>query len=727
MLDLVRRKDAALNDAIEELNQVYINCDSDINLAFSSLSSDESNWIDAELDKCLDRRYYLENYHVIVNEHGVAQTLHPFWDHQEIVYEAVEEEFAENGCCLIIVLKPRQTGISVWTAASMFHRTIFTPQMYTMLIAHDGDASNNLYKMCENAYQNLPWWMRPSRQYNREGDFTEFQEPNEKIRITRPGLGSRIAINHAQRMTGVGIGRTLRSFHGSEVSRWPNAEVFTGDIEPTMNAVDEYGVLESTGWGRNGLFYSHWRGSIDGDTGWRAVFIPVYKVRKYVDMGRRFMPKHEAITLTEEERKFTAKILREDGFEIQPEFWAWRRKRTRAAIRSTGAPWAHYESYPITPEEAFQSSGVCAFDKTSLSEQSQKNVCRPLWAGEISLVNMAAKTINTDLIREVGDDEILPPRKSEKSGMKRDRLHIWAFPEPGEIYYLAGDAALGVPDGDFSVCEVMKIGQGTDKDEQVAEWWGHCPPKEFAAIGAALGILYGTSNIPAEIAVEYKGPGITTGDALVDMDYPTLYRGRHKDRFQNQLKPFVHWDTNLKTRDQIIAETNAALLSDTVIIHSAELIDEMYDFGSMDEGFRFEGQGNKDDGVMSFMICLYCGRESYITLKTPSSGSGRVPVGSTSDINVYGVFDTVNRQRGQYTKRSEAEEIVNGKQGWTVRPVLICQANTLYSPIYDARGAEHRLRFEHGMAADEILPDIVHPYRGLMDSEIKREVPDEEW
>ena len=731
MLDLIQRKDPTLNDAIEELNRPLALCDNNISLAWNSLSQDETDWIDTELDRCIDpetgMRYYLENYHCIEDEHGIVHTLYPFWDHQEMVYEAVQEEFEKYGSCLIIVLKPRQTGISTWTAASMFHRTIFTPQMRTLLIAQDGDTSNNLYKMCEGAYQNLPWWMRPDRQYKREGDYIEFQEPDERIRLTRPGLGSRLTINHAQRLTGVSIGRTVRSFHGSEASRWPNPEVFTGDIEPTMNAEDEYGVLESTGWGRNGFFYNHWVGSVAGDTDWRALFIPVYKVRKYIDLGHKYVKRAGGFELNVEERKFTERVSREEKYDIPDEFWAWRRAKVRASVRSTGAPWAHYESYPITPEEAFQSSGVCAFDRTALSEQMTRNVCKPIFAGEIMLESLPARLINTANIREVGDDEILHPRKSENNQLKRDRLYIWAMPEPGGKYYIALDSALGVPDGDYSVAQVIKIGLGTDPDEQVAEWWGHVPPKEFANIGAALGIFYADSDGPAEVAVEYKGPGITTGDAMFEMDYPTLYRGRHKDRFQNQLRAFVHWDTNTKTRDLIIAETNSGLLADNIIIHSRDLIDEMYDFGSLDSGVRFEGQGNHDDGILAFMICLYCAREAVAGLKTSSKTVGSAPCGR-HDINQYAAVDECGRQRGQYNTQGEAAEVIKDKKGWKVRPVLICQANTLYSPIYDARGAEHKLRFKHGLSSSEILPDVVHPYRSAMQTEMEGSVSaDDDW
>src|ERR1035441_4490198 len=178
------------------------------------------------------------------------------------------------------------------------------------------------------------------------------------------------------------------------------------------------------------------------------------------------------------------------------------------------------------------------------------------------------------------------------------------------------DSALGVPDGDYSVAEVFRLGIGREPDTQVAEWWGHAPPHEFARIGAALGYWY-------------QGPGITTGDKIrEELDYPVLYRPKYKDRINNQFTPHVHWVTNIKTRDLIITEMNEALLSNSVLLRSETLVDEMFDFGTMDKGgasssVRYQGQGNFDDGVMAAQICLYCLRETNAQSRMASTEIGR--------------------------------------------------------------------------------------------------------
>lgn len=1096
----VVRKDASLNDAISYLDDVYLRAGNNVQVAISMLNDSELSFIYDETEQCLDLRYYLENYHCIRDEHGNWKSFYPWFEYQEILYEAIQEEWAENGYCKIIVLKPRQSGISTWTAASMFHRTIFNPHMYTMLVGQNADTSEHIYGMSMNAYDALPWWMRPEYMYKTKGDEIVFQRENEGMRTVNPGLGSILKCSNAQKMSGVAIGRSLQSLHAclteknlilrpdgtvdsirdahvgtqvmtdkgpamvtaysarpakdiytgaengyqiipwsnsafpiegtgnhkilcvtsqplrviekraarkgekkngvfsnpemvelrsitkkhsvaipireitnngqipppvvmpmrpqgggkisewtpptsakdigfavglflaegyvnkrvsicldrdeqhladrfakaigvpygkvvcrpdsrsttyhfygsalgqwfkknvgeiddkkipswmwglgrealaacvegmilgdghvplsarrttfcttraqmavgirdavlslghgyggvisreaghhygrncqkiyrvdwcfkvdkslrqeygwaqceqtvkkdyghwhysadrryvylnirkisrvtvgtvydievdtedhtfllpsavthnSEASRWPDDGMFESDIKPSMNARDTYSIIESTGYGRQGFFYDHWRGSLEGETGYRGVFIPVYRSRKYyLPFNRRDAVKNATLrngfSLMDDEEKFNARVVKEEKFEIPKEFWHFHRKGMRAA-KSANAKAGFIESYPLTPAQAFQASGICAFDRESLEKQEMKYVCKPIYAGEISLGSDGV-TPNTDAIFEVADDEILPKRKGDRPSK---RLHIWEFPASGETFYVSGDVALGVANGDFSVAEVFRSGTGTQPDVQVAEWWGHCPPQDFAKIMIALGYWYNG----AELAVEYMKDGITTGDKLVEMDYPALYRERFKDRPGGAYKQYFHFTTNEKTRSSIIASMNEALLYQNrngdpgVILRSEELLDEMTDFGSI--GGKMEGQGNHDDGAISSMIGLYCMRETTVHLKG-SANDGQRSEGDVGDINVYGVFDNLMRQRGQYQSKDAALGVIVDKRGWTVQPILICKANTIWSPIYDGNGPEHKLRFQYGMSGDEITPSLVSTFK----------------
>ena len=692
----VPRRNPDLNDAIEVLQDHFLNCGQDIGRAWAELPRDGLTFIESEIGKAMDLRYYLENYHLIKTEHGQQKTLYPFWDHQEILYDAMQEEWAAHGYCRVIVLKPRQTGISVWTAASMLHRTMFTPHCFTMIVAQNDDTSEYIYQMSLNAYANLPWWLKPEWMYKTKNGGIEFQRSDEKERMVDPGLGSGLQVSAATKTSGVAIGRSIRALHGSEVSRWPNDEVYEGDIKPSMNARDTYQVFESTGFGRQGLFYDEWCAAEEGKSDMRAVWIPVYKVKKYYTPIEN-MP--ETFELADDERNFNARVKKEQHFEIPDTFWDFRRNRMRSAKRK-GKKAGFLESYPLSPTEAFQSSGLCAYDRDSLEWQEMNCVRKPLYAGEINLMSMEPPRVNTDDIMPVADDEILPRRKSGRGGK---RFRIWEMPEANSTYYVSDDVALG-NGGDYSVANVFRAGVGMEPDTQVATWWGWIPPKKFAHVVAAIGLFYNN----AEIANEYMKDGITTGNELRDLDYPNLYRPQWKDKITNQASNYLHFVTNSKTRDEIIGCMNEALLDHTVILRDADLLDEMIDFASMEDGGRSEGQGNHDDGPMTAMIGLYCMRETTKHLKTSASTE---KTRDTGELHVYGVYDNIMRQRGQYNTQAEADKMIKDKAGWQVKPILVCNANTLFSPIFDAMGAERDLHLRHGVHSTEITPDLVWAYK----------------
>lgn len=717
----------SLNLAIETLDEVYSRAGNKAQDAWQMLTHEQNAFIRYEIEQSLDLRYYLENYHCIQDENGNWKSFYPWFEYQEILYEAMQEEWEEHGYCKIIALKPRQSGISTWTAAAMFHRTIFMPHSYSMIVGQNGDTSEHLYNMSINAYHSLPWWMKPEYMYKTKGEEIVFQREDEMVRSVNPGLGSILRCSNAMKMAGVAIGRSLRNLHASEVSRWPDDGMFEADIKPSMNATDTLAILESTGFGRQGFFYEHWRGSVEGDTGYRAVFIPVYRSKKYYLPFSKKSPEknaalRDAFTLNEEEEKFNARVEREEKFTVPKEFWHFHRKGMLAAKRGN-AKAGFIESYPLTPQQAFQASGICAFDRDELEYQQLIYQCKPIFAGEISLAH-DNKTPNTDAIFQVADDEVLPTRKGNRSAK---RLHIWAFPEPGRTYYVGSDTALGVENGDYSQASVWLAGEGTAADELVATWWGHCPPAEFARINMALGYWYND----AEIGTEYQGPGISTGDKLIELDYPTLYRERMKDRPGGAYKHYFHFVTNTKTRDVIISTMNEALLyrnragEPGIIIHDEGMLDEMTDFGSL--GGRMEGQGNNDDSVFGGMIGLYCMRETTTHLKGSANDDGRSSE-HVGDLNVYVVYDHLQRQRGQYQDKKIAIEVARGKTGWNVQPMLICKANTLYSPIHDdPKSPEYRLRMQFGVPANDITPGLVSSFKSAMSEVSVGSSTDPDW
>lgn len=712
----LHRKDPLLNEALIALDGRLAEAkkmlpkavvEEQIAAAWTLLSPVELDFVKGEIAQCIDDRvYYLGNYHVIQPEQGILTCLNPLYNHQEMVEDALQKCIEEDGQARIIVLKPRQSGLTEYCNGCMCWRTFFVPYAYTISVAQAPDVAAHIQRKINIAYDHLPWWMRPERQYHTKGEFMEYGRKDMSLRSADPGLGAVFVTTHAMRETGVAIGRTVRSAHFSEVSRWPSGEVYTGDIEPSMNAPDTIAFIESTAFGNEGFYYNMWEEAMEGDSDWTPVFLAAYRAKKY---SLPIKPSQRPFVLTDIEKKFTEKVKIEEHFQISDEFWNWRRRRVKSSIKRTGFAYAHWESYPITPQEAFQSSGQGAFPRHKLDEQQQSNVCKPLWVGEIGYqgMNAAPKLYLNEMLDANGEYKDIALERRELT----NRLYVWEQPRANAAYYLGSDVGDGNLGSDFSVCEVLRAGFGNEPDVQVAEWVGYEPPLAFAKIVYALGMWYNQ----CEIGVEYAKEGMTTANALMnDLQYPNLYRPRHADRPGKQLANYVHWQTTSKTKPGLLVRMNETLLEDLIVVKSQYVLDELR--RCVKDGITFSGLGGHDDAAVSLCIALYCLRETMPELRVQAS-SGEAPsttpergARASAGACVYGIYDEFFRLRAQTQDLSKAQKVVEEHPGWDVKKIPISKANTAYSPIFNGRGIENELYRQEGVDPTQITPGLVTQY-----------------
>ena len=314
---------------------------------------------------------------------------------------------------------------------------------------------------------------------------------------------------------------------------------------------------------------------------------------------------------------------------------------------------------------------------------------------------------------------------------------------------------------DFSCAQVLKIGHGTLPTVQVARWHGYCNPSHLAKIIAALGYWYHN----AEIAVEYQQAGITTANELLwSLDYPNIYRWKTLDKIAGTNTIHVHWLTNSRTREDAINRINEGLLDGNLILRDQLLIEEMRNFGRLDGESRAEGFEDTDDAVMALAITMGAMRQ---TIQSTADAQGQ---SSASHLMpklpvILGLYNQFSQQMGQFDSEEKAVTFLqkmakehNGKlekvdhtpvppplanpiamtkaqaidpakpwakspirytltlagQVLTLREIMVMQANTPYSPIYDRVGAEHELHFKHGVPAREITPELVTRYREML-------------
>jgi hypothetical protein len=598
----VRRQDPHLQEVLDLLDARYEEAEGVVEAAYSMLSPFELNFVDEEIAKCLDFRYYAENYHVINSKHDGFITLYPFWDSQEIFYSKIVEIQKTGKPVKIIVLKARQLGLSTINEALLFHHTIFTEGCNSLVVAQDPGQADYLFEMSRFAYDSLPWWMRPESRYESKGRYIHFDRRDDMLRQTRPGLRSAIYVEAANKMTGVAVGKAITCCHLSELSLWPEAKVLAEQLFPTLSgSPGQIAIMESTARGRNNFWYDFWQAAWHGKVDWTPVFIEFFRVKKY----SRTIPVNVNFERTADEQSLANKVKETTDIALTDEQLYWRREEMQVfSSLNRGDDSKFFQEYPgASWLEAFQGSGICAFNKKKLQHILESTCSPPIFYGEIELGQGREGIPNVPQVKLKRLPKGNPPPPAEQYG---SRLYVWEEPQPGETYYIAGDVAHGVFGGDYSCAQIIKVGTGMRPDEQVAEWHGWINPTPYGGVLAALGYWYNT----AQIAVECNDVGQSTNAQIMRvLEYPNLFRWKHYDKIKNFISDFLGWYTNVKTRDLIIAKFREYIDDNMIIIRSEELVNECLDFSSDDDG-RFEGQSTNDDRVFAMMICVFCAHDS---------------------------------------------------------------------------------------------------------------------
>jgi hypothetical protein len=597
----IPRKDRTLDEAIRVLDGRLDEAEGDINHAYMLLSKYELAFIDEEIAKCLNFRYYAENYHVINSKHKGIITLFPFFESQEIFYEKIVEIQASGKPVQVIVLKARQLGLSTINEALILHKTVFNEACNSLIVAQDPSQADYLFNMSRMAYDSLPWWMRPEARYESKGRYLEFDRRDDMMRMTKPGLRSMILVEAANKMSGVGVGKAFKAAHLSELSLWPAAKALSEQLFPALsNTPDQIAVMESTARGRDNFWYDIWKDSWEGRVPWTPIFIEFFRLKQYsipVTAGAKFVREKEEDALAN-------KVLETTGIELTDGQLNWRRTQMQLSrTLNRGDDSSFYQEYPGSSwMEAFQGSGICAFNKRKLQLILESTCAPPTSYGEIELTqDKAGKWTAKTHLTKLTKGTKAPPQEQHGS-----RLYVWEPPEEGRSYYIGADVAHGIYGGDYSCAQVLKIGYGAQPDIQVAEWHGWINPTPYGDAVCALGYWYNT----AQIAIECNDVGQSTNARVMRvLEYPNLFRWKHYDKIKNFMTDFFGWYTNVKTRDLIIAKFREFIDDDMIIIRSEGLIDECFDFSSVDDS-RFEGQSTKDDRVFSIMIAIFCAHDA---------------------------------------------------------------------------------------------------------------------
>jgi hypothetical protein len=256
-----------------------------------------------------------------------------------LIANAVQREFERRRGQKNIVLKARQLGLTTWTAARFFLRTITRPGTLTLQVAHTQQAAEEIFRIVHRFVNWLPQELcdGPLRTSQLNVRQIVFPEIDAQYRVVTAGDRN------------AGRGLTVQNLHCSELARWPGdpGEILAG-LRATLASGAEV-VLESTPQGVGGCFYEEWQKA--HETGTVRHFFPWWMEPAY------YAAAVDSESLSEEERGLMERAplaLGQIGF----------RRQIRSGL-ATLAP----QEYAEDAESCFLASGECFFDLAAIDKQ----------------------------------------------------------------------------------------------------------------------------------------------------------------------------------------------------------------------------------------------------------------------------------------------------------------------------------------------------------------------
>lgn len=525
---------------------------------------------------------YIPNFLKIRTKAGSIEPFKPNKPQTRLL-NTIMEQRKKNKPVRIIILKARQMGFSTMTEAVCFHDTVTNKYRKSLIIAHEDQASQNLFNMFKTYYFNLPEALMPMRKKNNSQELV-FENPtlDDIERRRNPGLLSSIKVATAGNK-GAGRSDTIHFLHASEVAFWQDAKVtVTGLFQTVPSLPTTTIILESTANGVGGYFYETWKGAVNGDNDFIPLFFAWFEEPNYKIEFDNEEEKEEFIKEVNHVYKdITGVEIHTEEYELMqmfPEITYEQLKWRRWCIKNNcyGDVEKFHQEYPAYPDEAFIASGRPRFDTSALKKY-----------------RMATKEpIAQGFFHDDGLSVRIEPNKS-------GYISIWKEPEPNKFYTIGADVAEGTIDGDYSNAYVLD-----DNCDVVARWRGRIDPDIYGEELVKLAKYYNE----AYLGVESNNHGLTTIKAIQRKEYHNLYYTKTHDKITDQITQKVGWRTDLRTKPLMIDKMAEFIRKRQIGIPDLELINECLTYVIDDKGSTNAQVGCHDDTVMSVAIALmlYC-------------------------------------------------------------------------------------------------------------------------
>lgn len=272
---------------------------------------------------------------------------------QEIFESKIVEQIKAGKPIRALVLKGRQEGITTDVAAIIFHNTSSNKGRKSVVVSHEPQSTESIFKIYKTYYDNLPAVMQPVKRYDNKSTLL-FANPSDDPEVKRnnPGLESSVSVFTANKKAG-GRGQTIHNFHGSEVAFWPldAKDMMLGLIQAVPDKRNTMIILESTANGTSGYFHDEYQKAKRGLNDYMAIFIPWWVHEEY----ERPAPQVE---LDEYETKLYNEMIawRFKDYRISHQQALNKLEWRRWAIpnKCFGSEKKFMQEYPANDKEAFQ-------------------------------------------------------------------------------------------------------------------------------------------------------------------------------------------------------------------------------------------------------------------------------------------------------------------------------------------------------------------------------------
>tara|TARA_B100000700_G_C14997073_1_gene834395 strand:+ start:184 stop:1761 length:1578 start_codon:yes stop_codon:yes gene_type:complete len=176
---------------------------------------------------------------------------------------------------------------------------------------------------------------------------------------------------------------------------------------------------------------------------------------------------------------------------------------------------------------------------------------------------------------------------------------VWEYPYSAKKYVISADVSRGDA-SDYSTFHVID----TEKSSVVAEYRGKLPPDKFAQVLAEAGRRYNN----ALLCPENNSYGYAVIMKLSEMDYRNLYFINEKERYSymygNKELGKIGFQTNAKTRNQILTKLEEVLRTKQVLVKSSRLYEELKTF-VWKNGKAQAQKGQNDDLIIALAIGVW--------------------------------------------------------------------------------------------------------------------------